>query len=717
MRKASTLGDFLNRSRLVNQLGIAFGLALLIAGGGCSESETLGLPDASLGESDAGPAETDGGGTFPETGIGGQGLRISRVAPDHGPFSGGNEATVRGSGFTEEAVVTVGGHMVQPADTELIDAHRLSIVLPAGDPGPADVQVTVGDEQATLEDGYHYDALALDPTRGSVSGGTLLEIEGDGTSFAEGDRVDIGPLQCEQLEVVSATRMNCRTPPGSVGTFDVSYQPAEGDELVVEDGFTYFDSSDPFTGGLGGGPITGTINVTVLNAMNGQPVPDAFAMVGQDPTTEHQGKTNMMGQITFSGSELMGQQTVHIAKDCFEKTSFVSFDASDVTAFLVPLRIPRCAMMGGGGGGGGAGRQGAFIEGELVWPGDFGADGVVPWNNVPDPRDNEEKVAYVFTTQRCPGDSQRCVNPPPSSGNAIQRVLETNVGEEGYPYRIFARPAGLAVYAVAGVENKESGEFTPYIMGVARDVLAGPGEVVSDVDITMNIPLDHTLEVQLEDLPSEVRLGPDTFEVRADIDLGGEGVIVRRFNGEPFDLVTRETAQAPFRLFAQPALLGELSDGRYRIQSRWFTGSFQSTPLTATVKNGVQDISGGVVMDGFLGIPQATAPEHGTTGLPEDRVLRWEADGSEADFHMVQVLGGDGNPAWRHFVAGDVSRAPVPDLSSIPEVNDIASGSVFWVVYAIRIPGFDFDRFNYTHINQRLWSAWAADQFTVNVSQ
>jgi hypothetical protein len=209
-----------------------------------------------------------------------------------------------------------------------------------------------------------------------------------------------------------------------------------------------------------------------------------------------------------------------------------------------------------------------------------------------------------------------------------------------------------------------------------------------------------------------VRLGPDTFEVRADIDLGGEGVIVRRFNGEPFDLVTRETAQAPFRLFAQPALLGELSDGRYRIQSRWFTGSFQSTPLTATVKNGVQDISGGVVMDGFLGIPQATAPEHGTTGLPEDRVLRWEADGSEADFHMVQVLGGDGNPAWRHFVAGDVSRAPVPDLSSIPEVNDIASGSVFWVVYAIRIPGFDFDRFNYTHINQRLWSAWAADQFT-----
>ncbi|HJK94987.1 MAG TPA: hypothetical protein RMH26_29910, partial [Polyangiaceae bacterium LLY-WYZ-15_(1-7)] len=102
---------------------------------GCSELEGLTPPPLPSGraDSDAGP---DGSMGFPDSGIGGTRLTVARVEPGHGPFTGGNSALVRGTGFTAEAIVTVGGRMVQPADTERIDGNRLAIVLPAGEPGP-----------------------------------------------------------------------------------------------------------------------------------------------------------------------------------------------------------------------------------------------------------------------------------------------------------------------------------------------------------------------------------------------------------------------------------------------------------------------------------------------------------------------------------------------------------------------------------------------------
>ncbi|HBQ16344.1 MAG TPA: hypothetical protein DEF51_36185, partial [Myxococcales bacterium] len=141
--------------------------------------------------------------------------------------------------------------------------------------------------------------------------------------------------------------ITCRTPPMAAGTVDVTVTDSEdGSETVAQDAYSYYDSSDPRSGGLGGGPIEGAINVTVVNAMTGAPVPDAFAIVGEDTATEHQGLTDSLGQITFSGPDILPPATVHIAKHCFEKTSVVAFDARDVTVFLVPWMDPMCGMGG-----------------------------------------------------------------------------------------------------------------------------------------------------------------------------------------------------------------------------------------------------------------------------------------------------------------------------------------------------------------------------------
>jgi hypothetical protein len=190
--------------------------------------------------------------------------------------------------------------------------------------------------------------------------------------------------------------------------------------------------------------------------------------------------------------------------------------------------------------------------------------------------------------------------------------------------------------------------------------------------------------------------------------------VIERLVGDTFlDVVRRRTNEQLFRFWAQPAMLGELADGRYRIEGGWFTGDFDRSPYTVRVISGIRDVDRAEIpLDDFIGIPQATSPAYGAA-LPEDRVLRWERTGDgEADLHVIIMVGSDGNPAWRHFAPGNVYEAPVPDLSSIPGIPDITEGPIIWAIYAIRIPGFDFDSFTYRYLNRRYWTGWALDQFT-----
>ncbi len=682
-------------------------LAMLGCGGGG------GVPDADINLPD-GAIARDGGTGLPDSGIGGGGsLRLARVVPDHGPFGGGNTVVLRGAGFDDLAQVTFDGRDVQPADHRLIDDRRLAVVVPAGAVGPVDVGITVGDETVTLENGYTYDAIFVEPNSGAVSGGTFITITGQGTNFQDGDTVTIGRTPCVDVTIVSTTRITCRTPPSAAGSVDVTVTAADdGSETVVEDGFSYYDSSDPFSGGLGGGPIEGAINITVINAANGAPIVDAFAIVGEDLTTTHQGLTDSLGQITFSGPDVLPPSTVHISKFCFERTSVVAFDARDVTVFLTPWMDPMCGE-GGDPPPPGRGRNGAYVEGELIWNWDPSVSGPT-WDNVPEPRDGWTRVAYVYTTALnifAVTRDRRFANPDPGAGGSVNRVLESPFGELGFPYSIFARPGGFAVYALAGLENNTDGRFIPYVMGVGRNVLAGPGQTVTGVNMVMDIPLDHYLEVEVTDLPMATSDGPDRFRLRADIDLGGEGVIVPIVNDVDLNTVRRRDASRPFRFVSQPSLEGALADGRYRVEAGWFNGDFDGQPYTVAVENGVTAIDSTLVMDGYVGIPQPTAPAFGER-IPSDRVLRWDADGAEPDLNIVIIVDPSGNPAWRMFLPGNVREAPIPDLSSIEGLEDIGTGLVTWAVFAVTIPGFEFDEFRYEYLSDRYWSRWAVDFFT-----
>jgi hypothetical protein len=246
--------------------------------------------------------------------------------------------------------------------------------------------------------------------------------------------------------------------------------------------------------------------------------------------------------------------------------------------------------------------------------------------------------------------------------------------------------------------------------------------MVTGQDMEMNIPLDHYVDVAMTSVPARARSGPDRFKVEGVIDLGGEGYIVREVNDVMLDVVRRRTNDRPFRLVSQPALFDALSDGRYRVEAGWYTGGFDGLPFTYAVREGVRAVNETVAIGELLGIPAAVSPEYGAP-VPADRVLRWRADGAAPNLHIVLATGGDGNPAWRHFLPGDVREAPIPDTSRTMTTRtmcgtappDLASGDLYWQVYAVEIPGFAFESFSYAYLSDRYWSKASTDFFVARV--
>ncbi|HVZ36999.1 MAG TPA: IPT/TIG domain-containing protein, partial [Polyangiaceae bacterium] len=194
----------------------------------CSDSHPYKVSDLR----DAGMPMQDAGGfpgssAFPgNTGINATTLTVTGIEPASGPFAGGNQATVRGSAFTQDALVFIGDRLVQPADTILVDRNSLLVVVPAGEVGRADVRVEVPGEDgktktATREDAYTYNPLLLEPTHGSIAGGTSVLVTLQGARFDKSVEVDFAGEKCTGLQVITPSQVRCKTPPGEVGTADV----------------------------------------------------------------------------------------------------------------------------------------------------------------------------------------------------------------------------------------------------------------------------------------------------------------------------------------------------------------------------------------------------------------------------------------------------------------------------------------------------------------
>lgn len=671
---------------------LARGLPLVLVAmllGGCLDDIVESLID--IPGSDGPVWNPDGGSGFDADGLSTvETLTLLRVKPDHGPFVGGTEVVISGTGFSGKMGVTFGGKAVQNTQITLLSPLALKVVTPPGTPGAADVKVTRGSDTATLSAGFSYDALVLDPASGPTAGSTLVTIQSQGVTFAAGTSATLGGKALTDLSVLSASSVRGKTPPGATGTADLAVTTASG-TVTVKEAYTYYDASNPKTGGLGGGKLAGTLTVSVLNWLNRQPVAGAKVVLQKGRDLTLTATADSTGSAVFSRAGLTGPVSLTASRKQFETTTLREFDARDVTVFLMPIPDPQPGPLP-------PGILAGVIRGHVLFGGATGL-GTTEWKLVPEPKKGQQKRTYVYTT--VPSLSW---GPSYAGSGAI--IDFSSGGTTAWPFTIYTRSGSMAVYAVAGIYTSATGRFEPYAMGVTRGVVVGPGEV-ANVDVWVTVPLTQKVTVKLKDLPA----GVSRHELRLAVDLGAEGLILREDNEVKGDGVI--TSHTFGRL--PPFNHKGLTDATYAVEAVFDTGTSNGVPLSSASEALVMPDKNGVIeVDDFIGLPRQVKPAPG--GTLQGNTLVWSRTGALPTVAVTTVSTPDKVPVWRIISPGTDTVAKLPDPATLG-LPAWPKGKLTWAQYLARLPGVSFDQFNYSHLSSRYWDRWSYDIFSFEVAK
>ncbi|MCA9670706.1 MAG: IPT/TIG domain-containing protein [Myxococcales bacterium] len=635
--------------------------------------------------------------TFPDFGVDGDGtvderLGITGVVPSHGSFTGGQTVKIYGSGFGgKELTVTFDGKEVKKTDIQVLSPVQLEVVTPAGRVGPVDVKVEGGGEQAVLTGGYTYDPVALDPTSGPTAGGTLVTIQGKGTDFKAGMKLELGGLPLTDVEIVSATTVRGKTAPHAQGPVDLVFSDASGADVTIREAYTYYGSANPLNGGLGGGKLNGTLTVTVLNAQTRAPVIDAQVVLAKDRQLVLSGKTDGTGTIVFSRTDLTGPVAVSASAEKYETTTVDQFDARDLTIFLTPIIPPQPGPLP-------PGQRLGLIEGFVVFGGSTGA-GSTTWNIVPEPKPGQKKRVYVYTTNSL----IRFGAPFAASTATID--FDATQPATAWPYSMYSRLGSLAVYAIAGIYTDATGKFEPYAMGIARGLTIAPGDYVK-VNVLINIPLTEKVTVEMPSVPSKM----NRHRVRLAIDLGAEGFIVRDDTEIEGDGVPASLPIGRLPSFNKAGL----GDAAYTVDVLLDNaGSPTGLPIVRATERTVQPVAGKIIIDKLIGAPVQTKPSPG--GPLQGNTIAWTYDGATPNLAVTVIQRPDETPVWRIISPGTQNIVKLPDPSTYGLIGWPTGTTLVWLQWLAHLPGYDYNTFNYSHTSSSYWDRWSFDQFSFKV--
>ncbi len=641
---------------------------------------------------------TDGGA--PQTRVGGYTFRleVTGISPDRGPMAGGTVATLTGTGLPEDAQVHVGG---RAAAVTAVTETSATLTTPPGQGGhPTGVWVYEAadpENEALLPEAFTFEeALAvgrLQPDRGAIAGGTLVSVLG--TGFGEGTLVRIGGKVAKDIKVVDAHTLSCRTPRGDVGTFDVTVERA-GQTDLLEGGFSYFDPRS-VTGGLSGGPLTGTLNVTVLDStpgFSGAPVPLATVMLGVDPHTPFQGQTDNRGQLTFSDPSLVKAQTVSAYKEGYASVTVTQVGAENLTVYI--------SRTGGDGSPGNPppSPPPSVISGKVT-----GFKAPRPLNS------NETLEARVFVAQTTLNGGV------PFQGLPNRQGQKWQVTKEGGEYLVLTSAGLRAVYAVLGIFNQQTQAFEPHLMGIKRKVTVSPDAPATNQNIILDMHLDMTVPITVEEPLSFLGL-PANNDVYAWLDLGSEGFIPNPNNwaagAQPMTSVTSQSTVFEFPHF--PRLDGSnfifmnlsMSPGGapYSIFYRRQPGDISTQPKNAASPTGV-------TLGPMLPTPQLTHP---VGSVPWNGTITWDVDpGPQPDLHYVVIL----KPTlagtvtlWSMVLPGSETQVTLPP-PAVQKLQSEEFGNMLFVqILSSRSPRFSYNQWTYDTLSGVSWSS-----YTVAVSE
>jgi hypothetical protein len=618
-------------------------------------------------------------------------VSLTGVTPSTGPAAGGTAVTLSGSAIPADALVSIGASAV--TNLTVAGETSLSATTGRGSGGVAsDIWVREAadlENESLFREAFTYEEpLAIgrvQPDRGAIAGGTLVTVLGSG--FGEGTVVLFGQYTAKDIKFVTPHLITCRTPRGDIGTVDVKVVRAMQND-TLPGGFSYFDPRS-ISGGLSGGPLVGTLNVTVLDGTRsnyGAPVPLARVMLGTDETTPFQGFTDNRGQLTFSDPSLVKTQTVTVFKDDYQTVTVSSVNAENLTVFI--------AFTGAGEGNPGTPPPG-------VPPSQIA--GRVLGFKAPRPLMNGETLeARVFVAQTS------LFAGAPFRGPSSRMGEKWKVTMDGGEYLVLTGAGLRAVYAVLGIVNAANGAFTPLTMGVKRGVTTSADNPAVGRDILLDMQLDLTVPITIDSpvsFPATVDSFPDepgNNKVYAWLDLGAEGFVPNPNNWAAGTARTTSVASTnPTLLFPNFPQL----DGSNFIFMNESAGA-ELYPVTYFFRRQPGPMAAGVTVGPMLPPPFLDAPLGSFNGT-----ISWTTQpGAVADLHNVQVLKrtqtGDVN-VWDLVLPGAENRVVLPPLVVQKLRTEHAGSQLFVVVYSSRSPKFAYNQWTYDSLSGVAWSSFS----------
>lgn len=643
-------------------------------------------------------------------------LKITSVEPDHGPYTGDTQIQIRGRGFISPFKLWWNNEEINQSDYVIEDSHRINLKTPSHEPGYVSVKIANDNDQYILENAFWYESWYLQPDSGSIAGGTFITISGK-IDFSSDSIVYFGDSKAVEISVVDSNTITCKTPPGYVGPVNVSIEGSTlSEKLILENGFTYYDPGDPSNGGLSGGEINGWIDITVYDYYSRDRLPGSVVILISEDGTKYQGITDSRGQITFSGPQLSGKQTITAAHEPieledgymepFESVTIVSFNARNVNLYLTPLPPPEVGPIN-------PGQKASQISGELLFSnGEEFAPG--SWDDVPQPLDDEVKKSYVFTTSGSLWGSPQSF----PRGDAV--VDETKIGTKGYTFTINTGSGTIGLYALGGLKNDISDDFIPFIMGLKKGIQVEVESEVSGIEIYMTHFLDQYLSVRLENPPLSGPSGnPNIYGVNLVLNLGNDGNISR-----PDSKLRSSNPYSQFWFGALPSLINELSGSSYDIVAGTYTlmkdpatGELEETnPYSVVVRHGIVDLNSEIVINELLGIPWPSDPLPGT--VASGGYLSWIFEGNEPDFFelVLQVPGTlRPTPYWRVILPGNARDFTIPDLELLAGINPTPEGNIVWQLWCIKTDQLNYNEWTYRYTSQSYWSGYSVDAWYIRL--
>ncbi len=594
---------------------------------------------------------------------------LELASPAFLPLKGGDVVLV-GEGLSQPLEVTIGG---KPATIRSGGGERITVRAAASSPGAVDVRVRRDGREATLSAGIDYRSetsklWAVSPGLGAQAGGRIVRLFGEGFQTRGPDPL-FGQTRSEDRTVVDDHLVIVRAPRGDPGNVNVG--SAAVGRLAMP--FEYHDPGQRF-GGTAGGAIPEALNVTVLDRVTHEGVPNAFVILWDDLDGPYQGITDDRGQITFSDVYFGPMQMVTAAADDYTTASIVEFDARDATLNLIPLRP---SNPGGGGGGPGpeplpdsvlSGKVIGFdkyvvtppgscearlgrVEGALCAPcasdAECGGDGALC---SPLGKEGARCTTACAVHGDCPtgfacagveGGTQcvpdagrrtaRCQVTIPDVFSFVEVPLTPTNSESVYSFA--AGPGEYAVVCLGGVEDELTGVFTPLIMGVRRHVFAQPGMAVANQDVTLDIPLSRSLRIRLDGAPVG-RPKTKLHTAQVFVNLGADGVFLMPEEGRGLD-------QNVFELDGFPAAF---SESLYDASLTVYATAVEDLPPEEQIGVGsfvVQDGIAELFSDAVFELGTEVGIRHRATGMSEPIWAMRELPGTD----RLWAVGDDGRVA------------------------------------------------------------------------